>query len=120
MKFILIFSVLSAIFSCSAVKETPVNPEKVVNVIEDKVDELNEPEMIVGKVRVSKEATGCQIFIEAFRNGEMFLLYPINLTEKYKVDGIKIKFSFTESKAPLPENCPAAIVGVLENISRLN
>lgn len=124
MKFILIFSVLAATFGCSTAKETSVNPEKEVKIVEEKIEEVKieevkKPEIIVGRVMISKEGEGCPLLIEAFRNGEMFILYPLNLIEKYKVDGLKIKFTFTESKALLPDNCKADVVGVLENTSPL-
>lgn len=119
MKFILIFPILAVAFSCSTAKETPLNPEQEVKIVEEKIEEVKEPEIIVGKVRVSKEGEGCPLLIEAFRNGEMFILYPINLIEKYKVDGLKIKFTYTESKALLPDNCQADVVGVLENTTLL-
>jgi hypothetical protein len=119
MKYILIFAILVAIFSCSTAKETPVNPEKELEIVEEKIEEIKD-EILVGKVHVSNEGEGCPFYIEAFRNGEMFLLYPVNLIEKYKIDGVKIKFSYIESKAPLPDNCPAAVVGVLDNITLLH
>ena len=115
MKFILIFPFLAVTFSCSTAKETQVIPEQEVEIVEEKIEEVKEPEIIVGRVRVSKEGEGCPLLIEAFRNGEMFILYPMNLIEKYKVDGLKIKFTYTESRAPLPDNCSKAVVGVLEN-----
>lgn len=119
MKFILIFAILAVIFSCSTAKETPVVPEQEVKIVEEKIEEVKAPEMLSGKVRVSKEGEGCPLYIEAFKDGEMFLLYPLNLIEKYKIDGLKIKFMYIESKAPLPDNCSSAIVGVLENTTLL-
>jgi hypothetical protein len=111
--------ILAVTFACSITKETPVNPVKEVKIVEEKTEEAKEPEILVGKVRVSSEGEGCPLYIEAYRNGEMFLLYPLNLIEKYRIDGLKIKFTYTESKAPLPDNCPSAIVGVLENTTLL-
>ncbi len=119
MRFILIFAILAITFGCSTAKETPVSPEKEVKIVEEKIEEAKEPEILVGKVRVSKEGEGCPLYIEAYRNGEMFLVYPLNLIEKYKLDGLKIKFTLTESKAPLPDNCSNAVVGVLENTTLL-
>lgn len=115
MRFILIFAISAIIFACNTAKETPINPEKEVEIVEEKVEELKKPEIIIGKVRVSKEGEGCPVLIEAYRNGEMFILYPLNLIERYKLDGMKIKFTYTPSKAPLPANCQADVVGVLEN-----
>jgi hypothetical protein len=119
MRFILIFAILAITFGCSTAKETPVSTEKEVKIVEEKIEEVKEPEVLVGKVRVSKEGEGCPLYIEAYRNGEMFLVYPLNLIERYKLDGLKIKFTYTESKALLPDNCSDAVVVVLENTTLL-
>ena len=107
--FTLAFS--SLLISCGNGKET--TEETVESVTEEttEVTENSEEEIpsnegnyrIIGIVHVSE--TDCPVYIEAQEENETVNYYPVNLEEKYKVEGMKIKFDYTWSKAPQPENC---------------
>ena len=58
---------------------------------------------IHGVIRVSGK--GCSPIIEATENGELVKMYPVNLDESLRVDGLKIKFNYLPSRAMQPENC---------------
>jgi hypothetical protein len=48
---------------------------------------------------------GCPVLIETEINGETMRLYPVNLDEEYKKDGLRISFTFAPSRAMQPEGC---------------
>ncbi|MBI3133548.1 MAG: hypothetical protein HYZ14_02625 [Bacteroidetes bacterium] len=54
-----------------------------------------------GIVRDMSQHEGCGFMIELDAgNGEKLLLEPLMLDEKYRVDGKKIEFSYTDSRRP--------------------
>ena len=82
-------------------QDKPEVTDNESNVTEAVENELQDE--VVGTVHLSD--TGCPYYIEANINKAIRLLYPINLEEKFKVEGLKIKFRYGRSKAPSPENC---------------
>ena len=44
-------------------------------------------------------------------------IYPIQLDDKFKKDGLKLKFNFTTSRAMSPTDCLVDYVVSLENVS---
>jgi hypothetical protein len=55
-----------------------------------------------GIVHLTSE--GCGVYI-AVGGGEIADFYPVNLDAKYKVQGTKLKFQATFSRAKSPEGC---------------
>ncbi len=117
-KYILILSIgLSA--SCEASKQIQtvevqelvideVAPEAAVvyEVNEISSDRpMREEDMIgiQGTVRINDK--GCPVYIEMIEGDLFSLVYPVNLGEKFKVDGKKIVFSFLPSRAQSVEGC---------------
>ncbi|MFN5147856.1 MAG: hypothetical protein ACK5EK_02515 [Flavobacteriia bacterium] len=73
--------------------------------------------MIVGIVRMNPK--GCPLYLDANENGEAITMYPVNLDDKFKKDGIRLKFSYTPSRAMQPEDCNVTKVVALENVTQL-
>jgi len=74
----------------------------------------------IGIVHVNEE--GCPLFInisEELNPGkaiDFHKIYPLNLKDGMKKKGLKVKFSYTLSKAMNPEGCTADAVVQLESI----
>jgi hypothetical protein len=77
-------------------------------------------ETYIGMVHVNE--AGCPIFIsisEELNPGKAIdfqKIYPVNLKDGMKKKGLKVKFSYTLSKAMNPEGCTADAVVQLESI----
>lgn len=73
---------------------------------------------ISGKVFVSYK--GCPAIIETMVDGNSVKMYPVNLPDEFKMDGLKIKFNFAPSKAMQPEGCTLIdqVVSV-ENVEKI-
>jgi len=106
MKTLILFSVLFYSVSCSTQKE----------LVDNGADSLETIQMIKGIVHLNNE--GCPCFIEAIENGKTIKMYPVNLEESFKVEGLKIKFSYNLSRAMQPENCNVDRVVSVENVSK--
>jgi len=106
MKTVILFSVLFFSISCSTQKE----------IIENRTFESEAVQIVKGTVYISEE--GCPVFITAKIDGALVKMYPVNLEEQFKIDGLKIKFSFNLSRAMQPENCKVDKVVSLENVTK--
>ena len=106
MKKLILFSVLIFSISCSSQKEIVENGTKNSETVQ----------VIKGTVHVSNE--GCPLYITAKIDGQLMKLYPVNLEKSYKIDGLKIKFSYNLSRAMQPENCQVDKVVSVENVSK--
>ena len=71
---------------------------------------------VVGIVHVSDE---CPLWIEEVGSGNEFNFYPVNLDEMYQKEGMRIRFSYAQSKAPSPANCKINMVVSVDNVTRL-
>ncbi|MBI1836759.1 MAG: hypothetical protein HYR91_05785 [Flavobacteriia bacterium] len=110
MKFLFISFLLISFMSCKTSKEiTP--KEETVEVTP------SEPLRIVGTIHLQKN--GCPILIEANDNGLTKQFYPINLDEKYKVEGAQIRFFYELSRAPQPADCKCEKVVSLYDVTLL-
>lgn len=74
-------------------------------------------ERIIGTVHTSE--TECPVFIEAIEKGDTFTLYPINLDDRFKVDGMRLKFAYHAVKAPQPSTCNTNIAAELSDVTPL-
>lgn len=61
--------------------------------------------MMDGEVRISNLDGECSLWIMSTKTSSFAGFYPVNLDDQFKVNGLKIAFNFTDSRAPLPENC---------------
>lgn len=112
MKSVLFIAYLVISTACASQKEitAPVDNVSIENSEQDK--------MLTGTVRVSDR--GCPLFLEVYENGKLITMYPVNLDEKLKIDGTRIKFSYIPSRAMQPEKCLVdKVVSLVEVIELL-
>lgn len=72
--------------------------------------------MTEGIVRISNGESDCAVRIESDAAGDSEGFYPVNLDEKFKKDGLKIYFSYSPSRAPLPDNCIGLTAIVIDSV----
>lgn len=111
MKFSLVTFIFFILCSCITSKQT-------------KKDTIQSDDFapIIGKIHLNESR--CPYYIEVEQvlvsNLSFYLgkkLYPIQLEEKYKKNGIKLKFNLTLSRAPSPADCQIDYVVSLSNTS---
>lgn len=110
MKFQVIFSGLILLAACTTPKEVVVEEQKEVV-----VEQVSEVEL-VGKVRTSDT---CPLYLETYEDGKLVTMYPVNLEENLKNNGVKISFTYTLSRAKQPENCRVDKVVALDNVKQM-
>lgn len=108
---ILGFMVLMA---CSNSKETLSGNEETDQTTEE-VESVTENYRVIGIVHISE--TDCPLLIETRLKEETVLFYPLNLDEKFRREGMKIKFAYETSKGSLPENCSEAVAVSLSDVT---
>ena len=64
---------------------------------------------------VHTPAEGCPYYIET-TSGKSLTLYPVNLIEKYQVEGLLLKFDYTLSRAQQPEGCKVDMVVYFDEV----
>jgi len=74
---------------------------------------------LMTKATVKVNSTGCVLYLEAEENGEKVSMYPVNLDDKLKIDGLVIRFTYHPSKAMQPENCLVDKVVALDSVVQL-
>lgn len=88
--------------ACGTSQNVETNTEGTSTTIEENVEQLK-PQRIIGYVKLDKV---CDVYIDAeIEPGIKKRLYPINLDEKFKIDGILIKFDYNFSRAAAPGGC---------------
>lgn len=118
--FLLSLSALTIIvLSCGTQKsnntEKQTTKESTEKDSAEEEDQTN-PNHAIGKVILSKE--GCQLKL-ILENEENNCYYPVNLDEKFKVDGAYLQFQKYPSRAPLPKACESCRTIQVENVVRL-
>lgn len=89
------------------------------------VDEFDTKGSYLGQVHVSKQES-CPVYITiegVFSKSsivEYHTLYPINLDQKFKKEGMYLQFNYTPSRAMSPEGCATDAVVSLENVEKSN
>lgn len=84
-------------------------------------DQSKETTIYTGTVRLNNN--GCPYYIEINKclvsNLEYLgkTIYPIQLDDKFKKEGLNLKFNFTVSRAMSPTDCLVDYVVSLENVS---
>lgn len=105
---------LIALMACSNSKETLSENEETDQTTKE-VESAIENYRVIGIVHVSE--TDCPLLIETRLKDETVLFYPLNLDEKFRREGMRIKFAYEASKGALPENCTQAIAVSLSDIT---
>jgi hypothetical protein len=115
--------ILSLFFlsSCSTQKETTTNPdEQILNNIN--TSNLND-DLAIDTMRVigtvHMEEKGCLIYIDAKTNFGNTTMYPVNLAEKFKREGLVIRFTYSLSRAMQPNYCKCSRVVSLRDVTPL-
>ncbi len=63
--------------------------------------------------------SNCGVIISAQVDGLELKLYPVNLSDDFKKEGIKISFEFSPSRAMQPEKCLVDRVVSMETVQKI-
>jgi hypothetical protein len=106
MKSLVVFMLLR---SCALHKSTS---EEIVE--SESLEVKIENYRIVGIVVTSDE---CPVYIDATEDGNSIRIFPINLDERFKVNGMRLKFDYKEVTEKIPLNCTADKVVELNDVT---
>jgi len=104
------FIFLFLFISCGTEKNKEVNNT-------EQVIEMNG--FIEGVVHVTSGESDCGIYIESDSADQSKGFYPVNLDVKYKKNGLKVRFRYSPSRAPLPENCEEYMAVVIDEMTAI-
>ncbi len=120
MKLLFFTSIVFLFFSCGNQKKVAENEniEKVEQVSDQTEEEtvVNNFRM-VGKVHLTDK--GCMVYIDAKGDGDSIKMYPVNLEDKYNVEGMLIRFTYRPSKAKQPKDCDCDMPVIVSDVTRL-
>lgn len=109
MKSIFLLSITALFFACGTAKKA-------------NADNASTKGNYYGTVHLS--ANGCPYYIEIQKSKNTNIekesfknVYPVNLDEKYRKDGLKIHFNYNISRAMTPAGCTVDAVVSVENVS---
>lgn len=115
MKARFIFPIFLLVLSCGMTKETIKEQPVIEEVVEEELP-IDTNYRVVGTVHASEAC----FYIETITaTNEMKKLYAVNLEEIHKLEGVKIKFKYILSRAPMPKDCAAEIVVVVSDVTRM-
>ncbi|MCH2235876.1 MAG: hypothetical protein MK078_16665 [Crocinitomicaceae bacterium] len=125
MKYLFLFGLSILLFACGNSKgsadstttstETTEDKDNGAETIEEGGTITAQVVSVVGVVHVSE--TGCPLYIAAEAGDEKLTLYPVNLEDKFKNEGMKLKFKYQPSKIQQPDACPDAMPVTLSDVS---
>jgi len=101
---IIILCTLIGGLSCGTKKQVPVTIGEQ--------QEVNQP-MVEGIVHIGTKEEDCALYIQ-LTDGSC--VYPVNLDEALRKEGTRVKFSFTPSRAMLPQGCESCRAVVIDQI----
>lgn len=105
--------ILSGLFVVWVMVACSLSKEKSNNVAELKQNDLANSAFVTGEVTMRE---GCSLAIRVIDGAEEKKYYPINLSEEYKKEGMKIHFLFHLSRAMQPAGCKVDAVIVIDEI----
>lgn len=111
MKVFLAMTLAVFLMSCKSTKEVTDNGNPP---IEETPKEQVDPR-VVGYVKLQNQ--GCDVLLEVDLKGEKTLMYPVNLEDKFKKEGLKLMFQYLPSKKAIPLDCKANICIVMSDVS---
>lgn len=91
--------------ACGSTQNVESTSVGTTSTIEEEVEQVEQikPHRIIGYVKLDK---ACGVYIDAeIEQGVKKRLYPINLDDKFKIDGVLIKFNYNFSRAAAPGGC---------------
>jgi len=89
--------------SCKTSEKVVINTEKHLRV--------------VGTVVLGDEP--CGVTINAVDKDQQFVIMPLNLDDKFKIDGMKLRFNYIEVERPKSNKCKSVKAVMLEEVTRL-
>jgi hypothetical protein len=75
--------------------------------------------MMDGEVVISQKDGECALWIMTTKTSSFAGFYPVNLDDQFKVNGLKIAFNYSDSRAPLPESCQTLKAIVISEVKIL-
>lgn len=75
--------------------------------------------MMDGTVTMSTIEGECALWIMCTKTSSFAGFYPVNLDPQFQIDGLKIAFNYSDSRAPLPENCSTLKAVVISEVKVL-
>ena len=109
MKFIIVALSVLGFFSCTTTKTiTQKNSTMERDILAE--------ERVIGIVHLNES---CGALITAQVGNREVILYPNNLDEKFKKEGMKLKFFFLNSSMPIPKECNAVARGDLKDVNAI-
>jgi hypothetical protein len=109
--------------SCATQKQSSSQKDQVTEkinedgVVEAKGDQAQtENNYSVGKVVLSQEGCAFSLILE---DEDDVCYYPVNLDEKFRVDGVILQFQKFPSRAPLPAGCESCRTIQVEQVEQL-
>ena len=106
-KQLIIGAFLFGMISCS-------NSNKAIDPMQNPQRDILAEERVIGIVHLNEP---CGIFITAQVGESQLNLIPNNLDEKFKKEGMKLKFFFLNSSMPIPKGCDAVARGDLKDVN---
>lgn len=94
------------LFSVSGTLESCRTPKEQEPIKEEAIDHGSAPvnlDHISGTVRVTDD---CGAYLEVIQGDVAHSYYPVNLDERFQIDGMRLKFAFEVSKTKPPVACP--------------
>lgn len=117
MKSSILFALIIFTLGCANHKEQVQeveSHEELMNKNEE-VEAVDTDIYTVGIVHISE--TDCPFHIDAKLKDGAVTLYPVNLDDKFKVNGLKIKFTYQISRGSMPSGCDLDLVVSVANVS---
>jgi hypothetical protein len=108
MKTLVLTLAVTSLFACKTTKE-------VVKTEESPMQEESATIRTLGTVHLQSQ--GCDVVVEVEENGVKKTFFPFGIEEKFKVEGLRLKFVYTLSRAPQPKDCKCDHVVVLSDVS---
>lgn len=117
MKYFLYAIVFFGLISCGTKKnQTTETAESIPP--PPQTEEITNNYRIVGTVHVPEE--GCPFYIDAqMKDKKIVKMYPVNLDERFRKEGMRLKFDFKRSRAPQPEGCDAEMTVSVVDVTPL-
>ena len=122
MKALLTSSLLLLLLACSTPKEIVVYTDNVKpvesnEVVDNAATTTANTMRVIGTVRTTER--GCLAYIDAQTNSGNAKMYPVNLDDRFKKEGMFIRFTYALSRGMQPRGCECNQVVSVSDVTRL-
>ena len=122
MKALLISSVFFLLLACGTQKEVIVNTDSNSQIesnqaIDNTITNTSDTLRIIGTVRTTSK--GCLVYIDAQTNSRSIKMYPVNLDDRFKKEGMFIRFTYALSRGMQPKGCECNQIVSVSDVTRL-